>query len=97
MRCLSETISKTKNDDAWEKLFEKYRIIEKINKEGKFEITSAQINEFREARLMTKFDHKIIYLSYLVKISFQYYQLQGGRYVISRFEAYKILKILIVK
>lgn len=60
MRCLSETISKTKNDDAWEKLFEKYRIIEKINKEGKFEITSAQINEFREARLMTKFDHKNI-------------------------------------
>lgn len=80
MRCLSETISKTKNDDAWEKLFEKYRIIEKINKEGKFEITSAQINEFREARLMTKFDHKN---------KFSILPITRGRYVISRFEAYK--------
>lgn len=48
----------TKNDRAWKKLFEKYNILEKINKDGYFEITSTQINEFREARLMTKFDNQ---------------------------------------
>ncbi|MBV1820817.1 transcriptional regulator [Clostridium cochlearium] len=82
-------MSKTKNDDAWEKLFEKYRIIEKINKEGKFEITSAQINEFREARLMTKFDHKNNLPKLFSKNKFSILPITRGRYVISRFEAYK--------
>lgn len=49
---------KTKNDVAWERLFEKYNIKEAIDKKGYFIITSAQINEFRQARLMTKFDNK---------------------------------------
>lgn len=47
---------KTKNDLAWEKLFEKYQILDVIRKEGQIKLTSAAINEFREARLMTKFD-----------------------------------------
>ena len=51
-------MSDTKNDIAWAKLFEKHKIIEKINDNHKFFINSTQINEFREARLMTKFDHK---------------------------------------
>ncbi len=48
----------TKTDRNWKKLFEKYNIPEKINKAGHYIITSAEINEFREARLMTKFDHR---------------------------------------
>lgn len=47
----------TKNDIAWEALFEKYSILEKINEIGYFEIESNSINEFRESRLMAKFDH----------------------------------------
>ncbi len=46
----------TKNDIAWEKLFEKYSILECINQKGYFIISSSQINEFRESRLMAKFD-----------------------------------------
>lgn len=49
---------KTLNDKAWEKLFDKYNILEGIEKDGIMEITSKEINEFREARLMTKFDHR---------------------------------------
>ena len=49
----------SKNQSAWQKLFDKYRILDGIENSGFFEITSTQINEFREARLMTKFDHKI--------------------------------------
>ncbi len=50
---------KTKNDDAWEKLFEKYKILEIIAQKKCFEINSSQINEFRESRLMAKLDHNV--------------------------------------
>ena len=45
------------NKLAWEKLFEKYNILGEIEEKGYFKITSKQINEYREARLMTKFDN----------------------------------------
>jgi len=48
----------TLNDTAWNSLFPKYNILDKVLKNGFYEITSKQINEFRQARLMTKFDHK---------------------------------------
>ncbi|SUA50448.1 Uncharacterised protein [Oligella ureolytica] len=50
--------SNTKLDQNWEKIFLKYKILDEIKKNGFFEITSKEINEFREARLMTKFDHR---------------------------------------
>lgn len=50
-------MSSSKNDIAWNKLFSKHSILEKVSNEGYFKISSKQINEFREARLMTKFDH----------------------------------------
>jgi len=49
----------TKNDVAWEKIFSKYNVLNQIEDDGSFEIKSKQINEFRESRLMTKFDHLI--------------------------------------
>jgi len=51
-------MSDSKNDKAWKEIFEKYNIIETVAKNGKIVISSTEINEFREARLMTKFDHK---------------------------------------
>lgn len=51
--------NKTKNDVAWEKLFEEYKILDSIEKNGIFEIEAAQINEERESRLMAKFDHEV--------------------------------------
>ncbi|EGP5438708.1 transcriptional regulator, partial [Enterococcus faecium] len=50
-------MKKGKNDEAWEKLFDKYDILNEIDRNEIFSIRSKQINEFREARLMTKFDH----------------------------------------
>ncbi len=78
----------TKNDIAWDKLFEKYRIDRQVQKHGFYEITSTQINEFREARLMTKFDHRKN-----LPILFDYHNLSilpitRGSYVIADFEAY---------
>lgn len=43
--------------DIWNNIFDKYDILENIKNHGKFEITSREINKFREARLMTKFDN----------------------------------------
>ena len=49
----------TKNDEAWEKLFERYKILEEVNKNGCFKIQTSQINQERESRLMAKFDHVV--------------------------------------
>jgi hypothetical protein len=51
-------MSNSKNDLAWQKIFDKYKIVETIVRKGHLVINSTEINEFREARLMTKFDHK---------------------------------------
>ena len=51
-------MSESKNDAAWEKLFEKHRILDQLENSDYFLISSNDINEFREARLMTKFDHR---------------------------------------
>lgn len=56
---MSKAKEKTKNDLAWERLFEKYNIIEEVSRKGLFEIESSQINQVRESRLMAKFDHRV--------------------------------------
>ena len=48
----------TANDKCWKKLFYKYDIIAKVNKNQFFDITANQIKEFREPRLMCKMDFK---------------------------------------
>ncbi|MCT4688092.1 type II restriction enzyme [Vallitalea sp.] len=53
---------KTKNDKAWELLFQKYNIVNSVDKNGYVNIKSEQINEFREARLMTKFDKNVVFI-----------------------------------
>ena len=48
--------TKSKNDIAWEKIFEDYSILDTLKGSDSFNITASQRNEYREARLMTKFD-----------------------------------------
>lgn len=79
---------RTLNDRAWEKLFDKYDIYSKVQNNGFFEITSKQINEFREARLMTKFDHSINLPVLFSKNSLAILPLTRGSYYISNMEAY---------
>ena len=47
------------NDTAWEMLFDKYHILDEVKRHGQFVISAGQIKEFREPRLMTKFDHRV--------------------------------------
>ncbi|CAL2114124.1 Transcriptional regulator [Tenacibaculum sp. 190130A14a] len=82
-------MSETKNDTAWNKLFNKYKISENVIKNGAFEITSTQINEFREARLMTKFDFRTQLPKTFTENDLSILPISRGSYVISNFETFK--------
>lgn len=82
-------MSKTKNDFAWEKLFDKYNILYEIENKGFYEISSKKINEFREARLATKFDHKTNLPKLFIDNHLSILPITRGSYIISSFEAYK--------
>lgn len=81
-------MSKSKNDLAWEKIFEKHKILDKILKDGHIEITATNINEFREARLMTKFDHKSQLPKLFADNKLSILPTSRGGYVIGEFEAF---------
>lgn len=82
-------MSDTKNEAAWKWLFEKHKILEKIEKHGMFEITSTEINEFREARLMTKFDHRKNLPDIFKKNNLSILPVTRGSYLIAQFDAYQ--------
>ncbi|MGB3692050.1 MAG: hypothetical protein WBG70_16685 [Spirulinaceae cyanobacterium] len=79
---------KSKNDQAWEILFEEENILKKIEQEDFFYISSTRINEQREARLMTKFDHVVqlpkIFLDHGLSIQ----PVSRRKYVIGAFNSY---------
>lgn len=77
------------NDKAWKKLFDKYHILQEIQKNGQFVISANQIKEFREPRLMTKFDHKVNLPTIFVENSLAILPVTRGDYIISSFSAYK--------
>lgn len=73
----------------WEKLFEKYQILDNVNQNGFFQITATQINEFKEARLMTKFDHKANLPNLFSKNKLSILPVTRGSYVIGNFDTYQ--------
>lgn len=80
-----------KNDAAWEKLFAKYNILEEIHQTRIFRISATQINEFREARLMTKFDHRVNLPQIFRKHDLSILPDSRGTYVIGAFDAYQAI------
>lgn len=81
-----------KNDEAWEKLFEKYNILNEINENETFSISSKQINEFREARLMTKFDHSIHLPKIFADNNITILPDSRGNYILGKFKIFEDLK-----
>ncbi|WP_442952134.1 type II restriction enzyme [Peptacetobacter sp.] len=82
-------MSKSKNDIAWEQIFEKYNVLEILDNDGYFIINASEIGKFREARLMAKFDHKSQLPEILKKHNLSILPITRGSYIISQFEAYK--------
>ena len=81
--------AKGQNDRAWEALFEKNNILSHIRQEGKFVISAAQIKEYREPRLMAKFDHRINLPQIFSEHQLAILPISRGDYVISHFDAYQ--------
>lgn len=81
-------MSKSKNDIAWESIFEKYKIVDTILSNGHAVISSTNINEFREARLMTKFDHKSQLPQLFAENNLSILPTSRGGYIIGSFETF---------
>lgn len=79
----------TKNDVAWESIFDKYHILSEIERNEQFIISAKQIKEFREPRLMTKFDHKVNLPQIFVDHNLSILPISRGDYIISSFSAYQ--------
>ena len=77
------------NDAAWENLFEKYHILSELEQNGHFIISAGQIKEFREPRLMTKFDHKVNLPAIFSENHLSILPITRGDYIISSFSAYQ--------
>lgn len=77
-----------KNDQAWKTLFHEEKILENIEKYGYFQISSERINQEREARLMTKFDHQFQRPKIFKDNNLSIQPNSRGRYVIGAFSSY---------
>ncbi len=82
-------MSQSKNDAAWEKLFEAHHIIDRVDTNGVYEISAMNINKQREARLMTKFDHQIQLPTLFKQNNFTIQPNSRGTYLIGRFVSYQ--------
>lgn len=80
------------NDEAWQNLFAKYDILNRVDKDGTFCITADQIKEFREPRLMVKFDHKENLPKLFKQYNLAILPVTRGNYVISHFDVYHKLE-----
>jgi len=80
---------KSKNDIAWECLFDRHHILEEINEKGLYKISAKVINVEREARLMTKFDHHIQLPNIFKQNHLTIQPDSRGTYVIGRFKSYE--------
>jgi hypothetical protein len=81
-------MSKSKNDIAWEQIFEKHRILDKIESKGRASISSVDINKYREARLMTKFDHRSQLPNLFIDNNLSILPTSRGTYEIGTFETF---------
>ena len=79
----------TTNKEAWQLLFNKYNILEQINQNGFFKITAKQINEYREARLMTKFDNSANLPELFKDNNLAILPITSNSYMIAGFQTYK--------
>ncbi len=77
------------NKQAWQLLFKKYNILDEINKNGYFKITAKQINEYREARLMTKFDNSANLPELFKDNNLAILPITSNSYIIAEFQTYQ--------
>lgn len=80
-------------DKKWEEIFEDKNVLEKIERNEEFIITSTEIKDYYEARLVTKFDSWKSLPYIFQKNKLNILPIERGTYIISHFDAYKPLEI----
>lgn len=88
----STTKQEFKNDTAWNKLFDKYDILKGIHREGFYEIAASDIREYREPRLMCKFDHENNLPKIFKDNKLSILPLSRSKYVIGEFDIFEKVK-----
>jgi hypothetical protein len=75
-------------NDAWTELFRRHRILEEVESRGVCQISSREINELHEARLMTKFDHYVQLPEIFKRNRLTIQPNTRGTYLIGMFDSY---------
>ena len=76
----------------WEDIFEDYNVIEKIEQDGFFKITADQIRNYKEPRLMAKFDFSKQLPKVFKENSLGILPIKNGEYVIGKFNLFETIK-----
>lgn len=80
-----------KADEAWQGLIEKYKISEQIAAYGQCDVSAEQMKEFREPRLMAKWDSEEVLPSALRERKWNILPISRGSYTVSDFKLYEKL------
>ncbi|MCG1340621.1 hypothetical protein NUT36_08340 [Staphylococcus epidermidis] len=83
--------------ESWTKLFEKYKITQEVNENNYFVISTEAIKEYREPRLMTKFDTSHLRPTIFKKNKLGILPIERTKYIISDFKLYEELPDIIEK
>lgn len=81
-------MAKINVEDAWEKLFDECKIVDEVEKNGFYKIKANKINEYKEARLMAKFDQSSALPSSFKKNSLSILPTMRGEYIIGHFKTH---------
>lgn len=81
-------MSDSLNQAAWEILFKRHKILEKVENNGVCYISAKQIKKEREPRLMAKFDHTINLPKIFADNRLSILPITRGDYAIAHFDAY---------
>jgi hypothetical protein len=79
-----------KNTPAWDTIFDKLDIVERVNRDSFFDLTATQIKEIgkREPRLMAKIDHRENLPEIMAKEKLSILAIKNGEYRIARTDPY---------
>lgn len=75
-------------EDAWKELFERHDIVNKVNVNGSFKISSTEINTLKEARLMARFDQSSKLPSIFKKNKLSILPVSRGEYLIGPYKTH---------
>ncbi|WP_434325736.1 type II restriction enzyme [Mycoplasma leachii] len=78
-------------NEAWNKLFDKYKILDEINKKGFYIIKTETIKEFNEPRLMAKFDSSLKLPEIFKQHNINILPISKKKYILSSFKLYEYI------